>query len=181
MVPTKLSCTPVPHALTAQGSGNSFTVAFTHLKLEQGFSTKQYVQSFGHTTLQVTHNVQWQSRCCPCGRCLLPGFLVTFGLWALTLVIRPDSPILTSQTEEGFYLIPRLSLFRQRRGLFQSEFESTSIIMGAGVVCITPTTGMDLLGFLWSLHKILAWRERMCFCWLWENGNQPNASVRNSE
>lgn len=37
-----------------------------------------------------------------------------FWLWALTLVIRPDSPILTSQTEEeGFFFNSRLSLFRQ--------------------------------------------------------------------
>jgi len=57
-IPAKLSCTPVPCASTAQGPGTSFSVVETHLKLEQGFSTKPKVQSLCHTTLQVTHNLQ---------------------------------------------------------------------------------------------------------------------------
>lgn len=74
----------------------------------------------------------------------------------------------------------RLSLFRQWRGLFWSEFEITSIISYFFLYC-SHLQEWIFLGFCGLSTKYTAQRERMCFCWLGKNGKWPNASVRNSE
>lgn len=63
----------------------------------------------------------------------------------------------------------RLSILGQWR---VPESKSNSIITGfLWVLFSTPE--LIIMGFCGLCTKHMAWRERMYFCWLWENGKQP--------